>query len=115
MNQNLPGMREKVNERFRDAVVLVLKPYSEGFLAEPGFEGEGEDDDLRRRSSIHQRLDREERELNDKDMANIAEQIEHRYRRTGATRYAGDPANIPQRLLMPSVNDANLWQVRVKV
>lgn len=60
-------------------------------------------------------MDRAERELNDKDMANIAEQIEHRYRRTGATRYTGDPANIPQRLLMPSVNDANLWQVRVKV
>jgi len=48
-------------------------------------------------------------------MANIAEQIEHRYRRTGATRYTGDPANIPQRLLMPSVNDASLWRVRVKV
>lgn len=115
MSQSRQGMKAKVNGRFTETVALLLKPFSEGFLAEPGFEGEGEDDDLRRRSSIHQRLDREERELNDKDMANIAEQIEHRYRRTGATRYAGDPANIPQRLLMPSVNDANLWQVRVKV
>ena len=68
------------------------------------------------RSTLHQRLDRQQRELSDRDMENIAEQIEDRYRRTGAaTRYTGDLMNIPQRLLMPSVNDANLWQVRVKV
>ncbi|KAF8524357.1 transcription elongation factor Spt5 [Hysterangium stoloniferum] len=86
----------------------------DGFLAEPGFEGEGEDEDVRRRSALHQRLDRQRLELNNKDAAVIAEEIELRHKRTGATRYTGDPANIPQRLLMPSVNDANLWQVRVK-
>jgi hypothetical protein len=114
-NQSRRETRAKVSTILVDPIAAELTRHAEGFLAEPGFEGEGEDEDLQRRSSIHQRLDREERELNDRDMANIAEQIEHRYRRTGATRYTGDPANIPQRLLMPSVNDANLWQVRVKV
>ena len=32
-----------------------------------------------------------------------------------ATPYTGDMNEIPQRLLMPSVHDASLWQVCVKV
>lgn len=32
-----------------------------------------------------------------------------------AVRYTGDMNAMPQRLLMPSVHDASLWQVRVKV
>jgi transcription elongation factor SPT5 len=55
-----------------------------------------------------------ERELNDQDLAKIAADFSERYRRT-AVRYTGDMNEIPQRLLMPSVHDANLWQVRVKV
>jgi transcription elongation factor SPT5 len=79
------------------------------------MEGEGEDEDVRRRSAMHQQLDRKRLEISQKDAKVLAKEIEVRYKKTGATRYTGDPANIPQRLLMPSVNDPNLWQVRVKV
>lgn len=76
--------------------------------------GEVEEDDLARRAADHARFDRRERELDDQDLAKIAEDVSQRYRRT-AVRYSGDMSDIPQRLLMPSVHDANLWQVRVRV
>ncbi|THH21383.1 hypothetical protein EW146_g130 [Bondarzewia mesenterica] len=81
------------------------------FIAEPGVEGDEED--AARRSVAHARLDRRERELNDQDLARIAQDFSQRYKRT-AVRYTGDMNEVPQRLLMPSVNDANLWQVRCK-
>ncbi|KAI0292869.1 hypothetical protein BC826DRAFT_1017266 [Russula brevipes] len=81
------------------------------FIAEP--EGEGDDEDGPRRSVHHARLDRRERELNDQDLARIAEDVSQRYKRA-AVRYTGDMNEVPQRLLMPSVQDANLWQVRCK-
>ena len=82
------------------------------FIAEAG--GEGEEADIVRRAADHARFDRRERELDDQDLAKIAEDVSQRYRRT-AVRYSGDMSDIPQRLLMPSVHDANLWQVRVRV
>ncbi|THH32845.1 hypothetical protein EUX98_g1361 [Antrodiella citrinella] len=81
------------------------------FIADIG--GEGDDDDVARRAADHARLDRRERELNDQDLAKIAADVSERYRRT-AVRYSGDMNEIPQRLLMPSVHDANLWQIRVR-
>ena len=82
------------------------------FIAEP--EGEGDDEEGPRRSVHHARLDRRERELNDQDLARIAKDVSQRYKRS-AVRFAGDMNEVPQRLLMPSVQDANLWQVRCKV
>ncbi|KAN0111674.1 hypothetical protein V8E52_008235 [Russula decolorans] len=81
------------------------------FIAEP--EGEGDDEEGPRRSVHHARLDRRERELNDQDLARIAQDVSQRYKRS-AVRFAGDMNEVPQRLLMPSVQDANLWQVRCK-
>ena len=52
--------------------------------------------------------------MDDRDLEQVAEDISQRYRRT-AVRYTGEMSDVPQRLLMPSVHDANLWQVRVKV
>jgi transcription elongation factor SPT5 len=82
------------------------------FIAEP--EAEGDDEEGPRRSVHHARIDRRERELNDQDLARIAEDVSQRYKRS-AVRFAGDMNEVPQRLLMPSVQDANLWQVRCKV
>jgi transcription elongation factor SPT5 len=82
------------------------------FIAEP--EGDGDDEETPRRSVHHARLDRRDRELNDQDLARIAEDVSQRYKRS-AVRFAGDMNEVPQRLLMPSVQDANLWQVRCKV
>ncbi|KAI5117912.1 hypothetical protein M0805_003604 [Coniferiporia weirii] len=84
----------------------------DGFFEEAGPEGE-DLDDINRRAADHARLDRRERELNDEDLARIAQDVTRRYRPT-AQRYTGDMNEIPQRLLMPSVQDANLWQVRVR-
>ncbi|KAI0088854.1 hypothetical protein BDY19DRAFT_1041717 [Irpex rosettiformis] len=80
------------------------------FIADVG--GEGEDGEVAPRAAVNARLNLE-RELNDQDLAKIAADFSERYRRT-AVRYTGDMNEIPQRLLMPSVHDANLWQVRVK-
>ena len=44
----------------------------------------------------------------------MARRLKERYARPTA-RYIGDEDNVPQRLLMPSVKDAFLWQIRVKV
>lgn len=45
----------------------------------------------------------------------IARDLRRRYGGRAAVRYTGDMNEIPQRLLMPSVHDASLWQVRVRV
>ena len=90
---------------------LRPEPISDEFIAEP--EGEGDDEEGVRRPAHHVRMDRRERELNDQDLARIAEDVSQRYKRS-AVRYTGDMNEVPQRLLMPSVQDANLWQVRCK-
>ena len=83
------------------------------FLEDTGNDGV-DLDDLNRRAADHARFDRRERELSDQDLARIAQDVTRRYRPT-AQKYTGDMNEIPQRLLMPSVQDANLWQVRVRV
>ncbi|KAI0708566.1 transcription elongation factor Spt5 [Earliella scabrosa] len=82
------------------------------FIADAGVEGD-EDYDAVRRAADHARYDRRVREMDDKDLEQVAEDISQRYRRT-AVRYTGEMSDVPQRLLMPSVHDANLWQVRVR-
>ena len=68
-----------------------------------------EEEDVNRRAADHTRLDRWDRELYDQDLNQIARDAR------SAVRYPGDMNEVPQRLLMPSVNDPSLWQVRVKV
>ena len=74
-----------------------------------------EDDDNTSRQH-HALLDRRRNfeEAEDQTPEQIAKDLSRRYARTGV-RYNGDMNTIPQRLLMPSVHDASLWQVRVKV
>lgn len=79
------------------------------FIADTG----ADDYDINRRAAVNARLDRRERELNDYDLAQIAQNLHERYGRA-TVRYTGDMNEVPQRLLMPSVHDASLWQIRVK-
>lgn len=74
---------------------------------------EVDDDSTRRHHAI---LDskRQHYEETDKSPEQIARDLSMRYK-TRAVRYTGDMNAMPQRLLMPSVHDASLWQVRVKV
>ena len=80
------------------------------FIAEGA---EGEENDYTPRAAVNARLNLE-RELNDQDLQKIAAGFNERYRQRNV-RYTGDMNEVPQRLLMPSVHDANLWQVRCKV
>lgn len=80
------------------------------FIAEGA---EGEEGDFAPRAAVNARLNLE-RELNDQDLQKIAAGFSERYRQRNV-RYTGDMNEVPQRLLMPSVHDANLWQVRCKV
>ena len=82
-------------------------------MEEPDVEGD-DLNEMNRRAAHHAKLDRRERELSDQDLARIAQDLTSRYKSTGQ-KYTGDMNEIPQRLLMPSVQDANLWQVRVRV
>ncbi|ELU42866.1 transcription elongation factor SPT5 [Rhizoctonia solani AG-1 IA] len=66
----------------------------------------------RRAAADHIRYD-QQRELNERDLAELAQDYKDRYQRSAA-RYTGDADQVPQRLLMPSVNDPHLFQVRVK-
>lgn len=72
------------------------------------------DEDVSRRN--HALLD-SSRHFEEEDMRSpeeIAKAVARRHRDRAAP-YTGDMNEIPQRLLMPSVHDASLWQVRVKV
>ncbi|EJU01578.1 hypothetical protein DACRYDRAFT_22655 [Dacryopinax primogenitus] len=44
----------------------------------------------------------------------LADYFRNQAKQAKATRYTGDLDQVPQRLLMPSVNDPSLWQVRVR-
>lgn len=90
---------------------ILLWP--DGFVDEAGEDME-DLGDMNRRAAHHARLDRREREFNDEDLARIAQDVTRRYRPT-TQKYTGELNQIPQRLLMPSVQDAHLWQVRVRV
>lgn len=80
-----------------------------------GFiETTGDDDDTTRRH--HALLDSQRHfDEEDKSPEQIARDLTRRYVGRAAVRYTGDMNEVPQRLLMPSVHDASLWQVRVKV
>ncbi|KAF7321512.1 Transcription elongation factor SPT5 [Mycena kentingensis (nom. inval.)] len=53
-------------------------------------------------------------EVDEQSPEQIASDLHRRYQGQNAVRYTGDMNELPQRLLMPSVHDASLWQVRVK-
>ncbi|KIY63191.1 transcription elongation factor Spt5 [Cylindrobasidium torrendii FP15055 ss-10] len=69
-------------------------------------------DDAPRNSGVHHR--RLDRQYEEEDAEQIVQNIRQRHGGRSSARYTGDMNDIPQRLLMPSVQDANLWQVRVK-
>lgn len=51
----------------------------------------------------------------EQDVQDIVRGLKERHRTERAARYDADADNVPQRLLMPGVNDPSLWTVRVKV
>lgn len=88
----------------------LISSFAEGFI---DTVDDGEDDGARRHYAL---LDKKRQmEAEDKSPEQIARDLSRRYGGRAAVRYTGDMNEIPQRLLMPSVHDASLWQVRVRV
>ncbi|KDR77014.1 hypothetical protein GALMADRAFT_246210 [Galerina marginata CBS 339.88] len=71
------------------------------------------DDDVTRRNHALLDSSRHFEEEDSRSPEEIAKAVARRHRDRAAP-YTGDMNEIPQRLLMPSVHDASLWQVRVK-
>lgn len=61
----------------------------------------------------HRRLNRVFGRNEEEDVHDIVQRLKERH--AGAARYNGDSDAVPQRLLMPGVNDPSLWKVVVKV
>ncbi len=64
--------------------------------------------------SKHRQLDRRQVQDEDLNAEELAEILKQRYGRTEYGAYQGDLEHVPQRLLIPSVNDPKLWLVRCK-
>ncbi|WWC92361.1 uncharacterized protein L201_007318 [Kwoniella dendrophila CBS 6074] len=62
----------------------------------------------------HRRLDRSFGRDEQEDVQDIVQRLKERHARTAAARYNGDSDAVPQRLLMPGVNDPSLWRVYTK-
>ena len=70
--------------------------------------------EARRAAADNQRLDRFRREEEDTNAEALAEELRQRYGRSARYAAQSDYAEVPQRLLMPSVEDPSLWGVPCK-
>lgn len=98
----------------RDHLLTCCFLIDEGFIDQDQVVDE-DSFDARRVEREHQKLDRRRREMDDRDAEQIAAEFKERHNRSQAARFKGSSENTPQRLLMPGVEDPNLWQIRVKV
>ncbi|WBW71840.1 DSIF transcription elongation factor complex subunit Spt5 [Schizosaccharomyces osmophilus] len=79
----------------------------DGFIEEEVGGAEYVADDRR-----HRELDRQRQELQSVDAERLAEEYREKYGRSQTV--ISDTSNVPQRLLLPSVNDPNVWAIRCK-
>jgi transcription elongation factor SPT5 len=69
--------------------------------------------DAERRAAAHARFDRQRLHEEELSGEELARRLRERYAQRD--QIVEELASVPQRMLMPSVNDPNLWQVKVKV
>lgn len=81
----------------------------DGFIQEEHDEVEDTDDRL------HREVDRRREAIAEEDAERLASEYKERYGRSTASKYRGDTGVVPQRLLLPSVQDPNIWGVRCKI
>lgn len=95
-----------------------LDEEEEELAREDGFIEEDIPDDTedvqRRAAADNQRLDRFRRQEEDTNAEALAEELRQRYGRSARYAAQSDYAEVPQRLLMPSVEDPSLWGVPCK-
>ncbi|EPQ32398.1 uncharacterized protein PFL1_00594 [Pseudozyma flocculosa PF-1] len=116
--------KKQKRNRFLDVEAEVdddeedLDEEEEELAREDGFIEEDiadDTEDVRRRAAAdNQRLDRFRREEEDTNAEALAEELRQRYGRSARYAAQSDYAEVPQRLLMPSVEDPNLWGVPCK-
>lgn len=79
------------------------------------FIADHEDDDVdvagKVDTRVHQKYDRAREKENDENMEAIARDYKKRYGKL-SQKYRGDRVMVSQKLLMPSVNDPNIWAIR---
>ena len=80
-----------------------------GFIDEVPEEAVAQDDYQHRR--LERAIGRNEQE----SVEDIVQRLKERHGRMSSAKYNADSDTVPQRLLMPGVNDPSLWTVRVKV
>ncbi|KAJ7675048.1 hypothetical protein B0H17DRAFT_1016531 [Mycena rosella] len=80
-----------------------------------GFIDPEDADEASRRQYPHLQNAHKFAEADEQSPEQIANDLRRRYDTQNTARFSDDMNEIPQRLLMPSVHDANLWQVRVKI
>ncbi|KAJ3837350.1 hypothetical protein F5878DRAFT_726124 [Lentinula raphanica] len=92
-----------------------------GFITKEGAHADSDQDEDDIAGLHHARVDKrrlQEENRTEKSAEEIARELADRYGRGSGfgshRRFTGEMSEIPQRLLMPSVHDASLWQVRVK-
>lgn len=95
-----------------------LDEEEEELAREDGFIEEDIPDDTedvqRRAAADNQRLDRFRRQEEDTNAEALAEELRQRYGKSARYAAQSDYAEVPQRLLMPSVEDPSLWGVPCK-
>lgn len=84
---------------------------AEGFIEND--ENEGLSPGALRDDRRHRDLDQQANRLAEEDAERLAAQFRERYGRSGGT-YRGDLSSIPQRLLLPSVEDASIWGIKCR-
>ena len=63
---------------------------------------------------MHRRLDRDIGRNEEESIEETVARLKERHGRMAAARYNADSDAVPQRLLMPGVNDPSLWSVRCR-
>lgn len=84
----------------------------DGFIQE---HEEGEEEDVQAHDDrLHREVDRRREAIVEADAEKLASEYREKYGRSTASKYRGDSGIVPQRLLLPSVQDPNIWGVRCK-
>ena len=90
---------------------------AEELLREDGFIADDILDESRgelRSATDNQRLDRFRRQEEEMSAEALAEELRQRHARNNRYSSQSDYAEVPQRMLMPSVDDPGLWRIRCK-
>ncbi|GAA6032088.1 hypothetical protein JCM8097_007064 [Rhodosporidiobolus ruineniae] len=65
--------------------------------------------------AIHRRLDQRRKAQRDKEAAELAQELDARYKKSRYTTGEGGEGWAPKALLMPGVNDPSIWGIKCKI